>query len=284
MLKTSAITGKRGEPEHFGSCAFTKAETFKSELVVSEISGKPYRADQQARSAVSGKAGHTSEFIACHETRQTLARGEALACEVSGHLVRPDVLVACEVTGTRVLPSFLARCEATGKRVLRSRLVTSSVSNTLLQREAGVQSAAGNFCLPSEAQACVWSGRRAHLDDLRVCALTGLPIHTEYTTPQPPPRLRPLVELLDGMRRNADADQIWEKVAQRLKHALRGGKCRVEAAILSPSKQHLAICAESRSMLGFRVHQVGAMYDLADDAIVGRLAEGKRNAQGWTAR
>src|SRR5439155_4086255 len=43
LLKTSAITGKRGEPEHFGSCAFTKAETFKSELAVSEISGKTYR-------------------------------------------------------------------------------------------------------------------------------------------------------------------------------------------------------------------------------------------------
>jgi hypothetical protein len=37
-------------------------------------------------------------------------------------------------------------------------------------------------------------------------------------------------------------------------------------------------------MLGFRVHQVGAVYDLNDDALVGRLAEGKRDARGWVAR
>jgi hypothetical protein len=37
-------------------------------------------------------------------------------------------------------------------------------------------------------------------------------------------------------------------------------------------------------MLGFRVQQVGAVYDLVDDAIVGRLAQGKRNGSAWIAR
>jgi hypothetical protein len=37
-------------------------------------------------------------------------------------------------------------------------------------------------------------------------------------------------------------------------------------------------------MLGLRVHQVGAVYDLVDDAFVGRLAEGKRNGSSWVAR
>ena len=58
----------------------------------------------------------------------------------------------------------------------------------------------------------------------------------------------------------------------------------VEAAILSPSKQRLATCAESKRMLGLRVQQVGAVYDLVDDAIIGRLAEGKRNGSGWVRR
>jgi hypothetical protein len=53
---------------------------------------------------------------------------------------------------------------------------------------------------------------------------------------------------------------------------------------LSPSKQRLATCAENKTMLGFRVHQVGAVYDLIDDAIIGRPAEGKRNGSGWVAR
>jgi superfamily II DNA or RNA helicase len=284
LLKQSAASGARAEPEHFGVCAFSKAEVLKSELGLSELSGKPYRADQVGRSAVSGKIGHRQEFTTCHETRQTIALTEAETCEVSGRLVRPGVLEKCAVTGKRALPSMLATCQATGARVFRNRLVTSNVSNALLQREKAVQSGAGQFCLPAEAETCLWSGRKVHPDDIRACALTGLAIHADYATPQSPPRLRPLAEMLDGMRHNADQDEIWDRVAQRLALALKGGTCRIEAAILSPSKQRLATCAESKTMLGFRVHQVGAVYDLLDDAIIGRLAEGKRNGSGWVAR
>ena len=78
--------------------------------------------------------------------------------------------------------------------------------------------------------------------------------------------------------------RVWARIAQRITRALKGGTCRIEAAILSPSKQRLATCAESKTMLGFRVNQVGAIYDLIDDAIIGRLAEGKRNGSGWVAR
>lgn len=163
-------------------------------------------------------------------------------------------------------------------------MVTSSVSNARLLREKAVESSGGQFCLPAEAQTCVWSARKAHPDDLRSCALTGLAIHVDYATAQVPPRLRPLVEMLDGLRHNADQDTIWDKVSKHMSRVLKGGTCRVEAAILSPSKQRLATCAENKTMLGFRVHQVGAVYDLIDDAIIGRLAEGKRNGSGWVAR
>jgi superfamily II DNA or RNA helicase len=284
LLKTSAASGARAESEYFGICTFSQKEVLKSELAVSQISGKLYRADQQVRSDVSGRTGHTQEFTSCHETGQTIARAEAETCEVSGHMVRPGVLAKCEFTGKRVLPSLLAICQATGARVLSDRLVTSSVSNARLLREKAVQSLSGQFCLPSEAQICAWSGHRVHPDDLHPCALTGLAIHKEYVTQQSPPRLRPLVEMLDGLRRNADQDQVWDQLAHQLERALKGGKCRVEAAVLSPSKQHLAACAESKTLLGFRVQQVGAIYDLADDAIIGRLAEGRRNADRWVAR
>jgi hypothetical protein len=86
------------------------------------------------------------------------------------------------------------------------------------------------------------------------------------------------------MRHNADQDELWDKIAQSLSRVLKGGTCRIEAAVLSPSNQRLAACAESRTLLGFRVHQVGAVYDLLDDAIIGRLAEGKRDRRGWVAR
>jgi ERCC4-related helicase len=284
LLKQSAASGKRAEPEHFGTCAFSRTEALKSELATSEISGKPYRADQAARSDVSGKTGHSSEFTTCHETRQAMARSEAETCEVSGRAVRPGVLETCAVTGKRVLPSLLATCRVTGDRVLRDRLVTSSASNALLRRDKAVESRSGRFCLPAEAETCLWSGRKVHPDDLRMCALTGLSIHADYATPYSPPRLRPLVEMRDGTRHDMDQNGIWERVAQRVKHTLRSGTCRVEAAVLSPSRQRLAACAESRTMLGFRVHQVGAVYDLVDDAIIGRLAEGKRSGSGWVAR
>jgi hypothetical protein len=278
LLKQSAASAARAEPEHFG--AFSNAEVLKSELGVSEVSGKPYRLDQAATSAVSGKRGHAQEFTQCHETRQTIARTEAETCAVSSRTVRPGVLQACAATGKRVLPSLLA----TGARVLKNRLVASSISNAQVLREKAIKSSAGTFCLPAEAETCLWSGRKAHPDDIRHCAVTGLAIHADYATPSSPPRLRPLVEMLDGMRHNADQDDMWDKIAQRLTRALKGGNCRIEAAVLSPSKQRLATCAESKRMLGLRTHQIGAVYDLVDDVIIGRVAEGKRNGKGWIAR
>jgi superfamily II DNA or RNA helicase len=284
LLKRSAVSDARAEPEHFGACAFTKAEALNSELAVSELSGKPYRVDQLATSAVSGKTGHISEFTTCYETRQMVARSEAETCEVSGKVVRPGVLETCLATGKKVLPSMLASCQATGVRALKSRMVTSSISNAVMLRDKAIQSKARQFCLPTEVETCLWSGRRVHPEDIRACALTGLPIHIDYVTPQAPARLRPLVEMLDGMRHNVDQGEIWDKIAQRLNLAMKGGKCRIEAAILSPSKKRLATCAESKTMLGLRVHQIGAVYDLVDDAIVGRLAAGKRNGSSWIGR
>ena len=160
----------------------------------------------------------------------------------------------------------------------------SSISQAVVLKAEAVKSIGGKYCLPSEAKDCFWGAQRSHPDDLRSCVLTGLPVHVEFITDEGPPRLRPLTELLDGMRRNTDQDEIWPKVAERVTVALRNGKCRVEAAMLSPSKRHLAACAESKSLLGLRVHQVGAIYDLTDNAIIGHIAEGKRNRGNWVAR
>jgi hypothetical protein len=167
---------------------------------------------------------------------------------------------------------------------LKNRLVTSSVSSARLRREEAVKSTIGNHCMPTEAETCLWSGRRVHPDDIRACTLTGLMIHVDYATLQSPPRLRPLVEMLDGVRHTADQNVIWDKVTQRLARALKGGNCRIEAATLSPSKDRLATCLENKTLLGFRVHQVGAVYDLTSDTLIGRLAEGKRHGRGWVAR
>ncbi len=282
LLKTSAISGKRAEPDHFRRCDFTKAEVLDTELATSEVSGKRYRVDEQIRSAVSGKTGHKQEFLICHETRQPLTVAEAEQCEVTGNYVRPGILEPCAVTQKRVLPSELLRCAVTGKRVLKRLLVTSSVTEARILEEVAVRSVNGKYCAPVEAKPCLWSGQKFHPDDLRVCELTGLPIHFEFTTANSIPRLQPLVDLLNGIKRTADEPQLWDAVTTKASAVLGKGRCRVEAAVLSPDKQHLAVCLEVRTLLGFRVHQAGLVYSIGDHSVVGRAAQGRRTGKGWS--
>ncbi|MCP4621748.1 MAG: hypothetical protein GY844_35535, partial [Bradyrhizobium sp.] len=281
LLQTSALSGKKAEAEHFDICAFTQANLLKDELAVSDISGKRYRADQQVRSIVSGRAGHKQEFVTCHETRQPLVVDETEKCEVTGYAVRTGVLERCEISGKNVLPVGLERCSVSGKKALKRFLVSSSVSNTRLLEELAVRSAANLFCAASEAIKCSWSDRKSHPNDIWRCELTGLPVHFLYVTPATPHRLLPLVEMLNGIRRSSDKAEHWNRVADLLGIATKGGKHTVEAAILSPNGQRLAICSELRTMLGLRNHHVGALYDLASDSIVGRISKGKRGKQSW---
>jgi hypothetical protein len=205
---------------------------------------------------------------------------EAEQCEVTGKFVRKGVLEACAVTRKAVLPSELERCAVSDQRVLKTMLVTSSVSAARLQHRLAVRSIAGKYCAPVEAKMCIWSGRRSHPDDLRVCSLTGIPFHVEFGAPADKPYLQPLGELLHGMRRTADAPDRWNDVASKASTALRS-RSRVETAHLSPDKRHLAICAEVRTLLGLRLQQVGLLYSIEDGSIVGRIAIGKRTGKGW---
>lgn len=282
FLKRSAISGEKAEPEHFARCEFTNSEVLKSELAISEISGKPYRAFEQMRSAASGKAGHKSEFITCYETRGPIARLEAETCEITGKLVRPGVLETCAVTGKRTLPSELERCAVTAKRALKRLLVTSNLSQARILEEVAVRSAAGNYCAPADARLCVWSECKCHPDDLRVCALTGLTVHFAFLTDVGPPRLKALVDMLDGVTRNADRMDLWVDAAAKVTGLLKGGKCRVEAATVSASGHLSAICCEVKTLLGLRVHQAGMVYDSRTGGVIGRIVEGKRRLEGWT--
>jgi superfamily II DNA or RNA helicase len=282
LLKTSALSGKRAEPSYFGQCEFTMAEVLDTELTTSEFSGKRYRIDEQCRSAVSGKAGHKQEFLICHETRESLARAEAEQCELTGKYVRPGVLEPCAITQKRVLPAELARCTATKKRVLKKLLVMSSLTGVRILEDVAVRSTTGEYCAPAEANQCLWSGQDFHPDDLDQCELTGLTVHSKFATGGSEPRLRALVELLDGIKRTTDAPQPWDELATKIAPALGKGRCRIEAAVLSPNKQHLAICCEVRTLLGLRVHHVGLVYSMTDHSIVGRVASGRRGSKEWS--
>ncbi|MBI3126531.1 MAG: DEAD/DEAH box helicase [Candidatus Tectomicrobia bacterium] len=282
FLKTSAQSGKRAEPNHFGRCEFTNAEVLNTELAVSQMSGKRYRSDEQLSSGLSGKTGHKSEFVFCHETRQPLMVLEAEKCEVTGKYVRPGILEECAITRKRVLSSELERCSASGEKALQRFLVTSSLSGARILERVTIRSMAGNFCSPLEAKPCFWSGRKSHIDDLRLCELTGLPIHIEFATSSNKPKLQPLVELLSGIRRTADATNIWDDMAAKIGTILGKNRCRIEATVYSPGKRHLAVCCEVRTLLGFKIQHSGFIYAIEDKSIIGNVVLGKRTSKGWS--
>lgn len=283
QLRTSAVSGKRAEAEYFGRCTFSGDDALRSELRTSDLSGKPFREDRSAPSAVSGRVGHRDELVACHETRVLLAPSEGERCSVTGHLVRPGVLEACAATGSRALPSELGRCSVTGDRVLKRLLVPSSISGALMLEGKAVRAAQGTFCLPAEARHCAWSGQHAHPEDLRKCALTGIKFHYTFATSSAPPRLAPLVALLDGVDRATDREDTWPMAAAQEATVLGKGKCRIEVAVAAPGGQRLAMASEVRTLLGLKSRQAGFVYEPATNQIVGRIAQGKRATAGWIA-
>jgi predicted RecB family nuclease len=281
LLKSSALSGKRAEASNLGLCEFTGTEVLNSELATSDISGKRYRYDEERKSSISGLTGHRTEFVVCHETGQFLAAKEAEQCEVTGNYVRPGVLEECAITHKRVLPSQLSRCAATGQRVLNKLLLESSLTGARILEDIAVRSAAGKHCAPIEAKLCAWSGKRFHPDDLRVCKLTGLSVHFEFATADDNPRLQALVDVLNGVKRTADQPGLWERIVQIVTAMLGGGRCRVEAAVLSPARERLAVCAEVRTLLGFRIRHAGLIYEIGNDSVDGRLVQGRRSSTGW---
>ncbi|CUU16256.1 putative protein with helicase domain CDS [Bradyrhizobium sp.] len=276
ILKACAVTGRRAEPIHFGNCAFTRADVLKDSLAISEVSNQTYRADQAQTSAISGKTGHNSEFITCHETGQPLLVSETERCSQTGVLVRPGILEACAATGERVMPSELGVSAVSGKRVLHKFLIPSSVSGVLFLEDEGVRSGYGKFCAPVETKRCYWSGRDAHPEDIRICSLLGLPIHFQFLSGEAL-HLQVIEELLSGMRRTMEASERWEEIRRKVAHATSGGKCRIEAAHISPDRRSVAICAEVKSLFGLRTQYVGAIYSFDHETIFGRLAVVKRD-------
>jgi superfamily II DNA or RNA helicase len=280
MLKTSALSGKRAEPQYFAKCEFTGAEVLKTELAVSQASGKKYRVDEQLQSTVSGKTGHRQEFVFCAETNQPLFREEAERCEVTGKTVIPGFLERCEVTGKKVLPSELDKSAVTGKKALKKLFVTSSISGARLLEEEAVRSATGKNCSPLEAESCNWSGRTCHPDDLKTCQLTSIDAHFEYLTSVGGTRLKPLVNLLHGIRRRADRPELWSTLIANTSPIL-GGRSKIEAVESSPDGDHLAVCIETKTLLGLKTRQAGLLYSIHENAIIGRIVLGKRGENGW---
>ena len=281
FVKQSKISGKKAENDRFSVCDFTNVDALEDELGNSEVSGKRFRLDEKLESAVSGRAGHKSEFLYCFETRVPICPDEAERCEVSGKKVRLGILRECAVTKKKVLPAELVRCAVSGQQALKNLFVTSSISGVHILETIAVRSAYGHYCSEHEARACTWDGQKYHPQDIKTCNLTSLPMHFSHLSVDIRPHLGSLMDLLAGVRRTAHVSEQWPFIEERLSMAIGKGKPKVEFATLSPDGRHIAICAEVRSMLGLKSRHVGAVYALAEGAIIGRIATGKRTRQGW---
>jgi superfamily II DNA or RNA helicase len=280
LLKTSGLTGKRAEPQYFQKCDFTGIEALEDELATSQVSGKKYRADRQQRSVVSGKTGYVDEFVVCSETNHPLLAEEGEKCEVTGRLVAPRILERCEISSKRVLPRELEKSIASGKKALKQFFVSSSISGARFLEGEGIVSADGKHCLEKEAKVCAWSSRKCHPDDLRTCQLTRVAAHFEYMTTNGGIRLEPLLNLLNGLRRRSDKQELWARVVEDISRVL-DSRSQIEAAVSSPGGDHLAVCLETKSWLGLKTRQAGFLYAIRDRATVGRIVLGKREAEGW---
>jgi hypothetical protein len=95
-------------------------------------------------------------------------------------------------------------------------------------------------------------------------------------------RLRPLFELLDDVGSSPDGKEypILEAAASR---KLNGSKCRIVSGAISPTKSALAVCAESKMMLGLKKNCVGFVFSPQKREIIGKVAQGKHSKTGWIA-
>ena len=112
------------------------------------------------------------------------------------------------------MPRELEKSVATGKKALKQFFVSSGISGARFLPGEGIVSAAGKHCLEKEAKLCAWSSRKCHPDDLRTCQLTRVTAHFEYMTSNGGIRLEPLLNLLNGLQRKSDKQELWVRVVE----------------------------------------------------------------------
>jgi hypothetical protein len=93
-------------------------------------------------------------------------------------------------------------------------------------------------------------------------------------------RLEPLLNLLNGLRRKTDKQELWPTIAASMSQIL-DGRSQVEVAVLSPSGEHLAVCLETKNWLGLKTRQAGLLYAIRDQEVIGRIVTGKRGTEVW---
>ena len=93
-------------------------------------------------------------------------------------------------------------------------------------------------------------------------------------------RLEPLLNLLNGLRRKSDKQELWARIVEDVSRVL-DGRSQIDAAVSSPSGDLLAVYLQTKNWLGLKIRHAGLLYAIRDKAAVGRIVLGKRGAESW---
>lgn len=290
-----AQTGKIVPSECLGKCAITGLAVLRHLLIKSEVSDRIALSEHMVVCALTGKHVLIDEVEESSVTGRLVAKLLLKTSAISGRRAEADLFVQCGFSSSEILESESAVSDVSGKRYRideklqsvvsghsghRREFIVSSLSGAPLLEKEAIRSTTGKFCIPVEAKTCFWSGRRCHPDDLRVCSLTKVPLHIEFTIGQGKSQLEPLLNLLNGISKKSDRTDLWDSIATNAATVL-GGRCKVNAAKLSPDKQQLAISLEIRTWAGLKVRQAGLLYSIPENSFVGHATIGKSGKNGW---
>jgi hypothetical protein len=90
-----------------------------------------------------------------------------------------------------------------------------------------------------------------------------------------------LNNMLEGTSRKSDKNDLWGTIVVSTSSVLGNGKHTIEAAELSPDGNKVALCMEIKTLLGFKVRHYGLIFSIKESLIVGKIAKGKREENGW---
>lgn len=266
-------------------CSQSGRKVPRSCLAKCEITGAEALQHLLGKSDVSSRLALPKFILVCALSNKRVLKDEVAEPTVSGRLIAEKFLKTSEVSRKRAEPEYFGRCHFTDSEVLKTELKTSEISGKPYRIDHETRSAisgkaghrqeftnchvTGQPIAKIEAEACEVTGQQVRPGILEICTVSG-----KHALPS---------ELADGIRRTADEGHIWEDVRARIVATLGSTKCRVEAAVLSPTKQHLAFCTEIRTFFGVRVRHAGSIFSLVSREVIGRLVQGKRSPRGWIA-
>ncbi len=258
-----AVTGRVADLALFETCAVTGRKALRDALLRSELSGRWALPEQTHRCEETQAVLLPGESDVCARTGQRVRIDRLARCEVSGALVLerlltacqesgrralPDVLVECEVSGYRVDPSLLVVCSQTRKRVLgRLTEVCPACGEPLLRSEAG-QDSAGRYGHHEHLGACAWRQQTYFVNELGVCAVTGVSLHKEVMVPE----VRVSRAHLSLLARRRAREKPEQGMLAVVRAAFEGAGIRVQRVWVQPSERGevLAVVGEQVGFLG----------------------------------